>query len=223
VAVPEHARSAGRRIGLFGGSFDPVHLAHRMLGDAALAQLQLDELRWVIAGQPWQKAGRVMAPAERRAEMVELAIADEPRHRVERCELDRDGPSYTLDTVRELQAGADPANLADTWFLVIGQDQYANFCSWYGWRELVGRVTLAVAGRAGDEPEASPELAAELARTAHRVFDLQMPPSPISATALRAALGAGQSPATLVPQMLHPAVADCIERERLYHPVPAAP
>lgn len=218
--MPEHARPAGRRIGLFGGSFDPVHAAHRALGDAALDQLQLDELRWVIAGQPWQKAGRVLAPAECRAEMVGLATADEPRHRVERCELARTGPSYTLDTVRELQTAGDPV---DTWFLVIGQDQYANFCSWHGWRELVGRVTLAVAGRAGIEPAPPAELAAELMRAARPAVHLAMPPSPISATAIRAALARGQLAASLVPQTLHAAVAARIDHARLYHPDPAAP
>jgi nicotinate-nucleotide adenylyltransferase len=211
---------AARRIGLYGGSFDPVHVAHRALGDAALAQLQLDELRWVIAGQPWQKAGRVLAPAECRAEMVALATADEPRHRVETCELRRQGPSYTLDTVRELQAGGDPA---DRWFLVIGQDQCANFGSWHGWRELLGRVTLAVAGRAGDEAAPPAELADELARAGGHLVRLAMPPSPVSATAIRAALAAGVPAASLAPLQLHAAVAACIDRARLYHPDPAAP
>ncbi|HEX7435379.1 MAG TPA: adenylyltransferase/cytidyltransferase family protein, partial [Caldimonas sp.] len=88
-----------KRIGLFGGSFDPVHNAHVALAKVALAQLKLDELRWVPAGQPWQKA-RALSDAVHREAMLRLAIADEPRFTLSRIELERGGASYTLDTVR---------------------------------------------------------------------------------------------------------------------------
>src|SRR5205814_1654681 len=88
------------------------------------------------------------APIPDRQAMVMAAIAGEPRFTLENCELWRSGPSYTIDTVRELQA-AEPAD----WFLVIGQDQYANFHTWHEWRELLARVTLAVASRDGAAPQ----------------------------------------------------------------------
>ena len=97
-----------KRVGLFGGSFDPVHNAHVALATTALAQLGLDELRWIPAGQPWQKARRLAAAADREA-MVRLAIAGEPRFVLDRVELRRSGPTFTLDTVRELVA-AEPGN-----------------------------------------------------------------------------------------------------------------
>ena len=97
-----------RRIGLFGGSFDPVHTAHVALARLALSEMQLDEVRWVPAGQPWQKTRQLASPQHREA-MVRLAIEGEPRIVLDRCELTRRGPSFTLDTVRELQA-AEPGN-----------------------------------------------------------------------------------------------------------------
>lgn len=206
-----------RRIGLFGGSFDPVHRGHRVLADAALAQLELDELRWVVAAQPWQKARR-LASAEDRAAMVALAIADEPRHRLERCELERDGPSYSIDTVEQLQAEAAAAGVSAQWFLLIGQDQYANLTTWRRWSDLLDRVTLAVAARDGQAPRPGADLAAH----PHRIVQVAMPPVPLSSTALRAALQAGCDPLTRVPDQLCEAVAHYLARRRLYHLDPDA-
>jgi nicotinate-nucleotide adenylyltransferase len=197
-----------RRIGILGGSFDPVHNAHVALARSALEHLQLDELLWVPAGQAWQKTRR-LADANHRAAMVQLVIDSEPRFKLERCELDRDGPSYMLDTVSELQSRTPNAQ----WFLVLGQDQYANLHTWHGWRELLDRVTLAVAGRAGDEPTPSPELAA----VPHRMSMLPMPPMADSATEIRRRLqqrpgGSQDGVADMVPA----AVARYIDQHHLY-------
>ena len=196
-----------RRVGLFGGSFDPVHNAHVALARTALAQLALDAVWWIPAGRAWQKAG-AGADGEHRAAMVELAIAGEPRFRLERCELDRAGPSYTIDTVRELQRRAP----ATAWTLILGQDQYAGLATWHEWRELVSCVTLAVAGRAG----AAQQAGAALAAVPHRVVVLDMPPMAVSATALRERIIRGDDIAALVP----PAVARYIDRHHLYRGTP---
>ena len=190
------------RIGLFGGSFDPVHRAHLALARQALDDLRLDELRWVPAGNPWQKV-RAITPAADRMAMLERAIADEPRFVLERCELQRSGPSYTLDTVRELQATTQGA----MWFLLIGLDQYRNLHTWHGFEDLLQRVTLAVAQRPGSEAAATDPRV----RAAPQVA-LQMPPMDISATDIRARVAAGQAIDTLVP----PAVAQYIHQHRLY-------
>jgi nicotinate-nucleotide adenylyltransferase len=203
-----------RRIGLLGGSFDPVHQAHRTLADVALNELALDQLKWVVAGRPWQKHGREMASAEHRAAMVGLAIADDPRQVIERCEIDRTGPSYTLDTVNALRAAMPDVH---EWFLIIGADQYANFHTWHGWRELLDRVTLAVVARAGVEPVAD----AALADTPHRLRRLNMPACAVSATDIRRRLGQGVSASMLSPAVLSIPVARYIERQRLYHLDPA--
>jgi nicotinate-nucleotide adenylyltransferase len=190
------------RIGLFGGTFDPVHDAHLALARAALEQLRLDRLLWIPAGEPWQKA-QPQSAARHRAAMVELAIAGEPRFVLERGELERPGPSYTLDTVRELQA-REPGN---EWFLVIGQDQYARLATWHGWRELLGRVTLAVAARDGQAPAPS----AEVAAVPHRMLALDLPPMTHASSALREP-GEGAARAAMVPR----AVARYIDRHHLY-------
>ncbi len=193
--------SSPRRIGLFGGTFDPVHDAHVALARLALSELRLDELRWVPTGQPWQKT-REITPAAHREAMVRIATGDEPRFLLERCELERGGPSYTLDTVRELQATTPGAR----WFLVIGQDQYAGLHTWKDWQELLGRVTLAVANRPGVAPRPD----AQVLRFTHTAVPLPM--MEISSTEIRRRVSAGEGIADLVP----PGVARYIEEHRLY-------
>ncbi|MET0349595.1 MAG: nicotinate-nucleotide adenylyltransferase [Rhizobacter sp.] len=190
-----------KRIGIFGGSFDPVHLAHVALARTALEQLHLDAVRWIPAGRQWQKT-RALTAATHRAAMVELAIAGEPRFTIDRCEIDRSGASYTYDTVRELQAAQPGAQ----WTLIIGQDQYAGLHTWLGWEKLLERVTLAVANRPGASLEASPEVA----RVDHEAVALPM--MDISSTDIRARVAAGQSVDALVPV----AVARYIDQHHLY-------
>ena len=196
-----------RRVGLFGGSFDPVHNAHVALARAALAELQLDEVRWIPAGQAWQKA-RSLTDARHREAMLQLAIADEPRFVLDRIEVERPGPSYTLETVRAL-AAARPGTL---WFLIIGHDQYASLQTWNGWQQLLGLVTLAVANRPG-EPR---EVHEEVRRFDHRVVPLPM--LDISATAVRDRVAAGADISSLVPL----GVARYIDQHRLYRASPGS-
>ena len=193
-----------KRIGLYGGSFDPGHFGHLALARMAVAHLALDELRVLPAGDPWQKP-RELAPAEHRAAMVALAIQDEPRLMLDRSELDRSGPSYMIDTVRHLK-GAHPGPAE--WFLVIGQDQYAQLHTWREWRELAREVTLAVAGREGVSPTPSDELRAHR----HRVVDLPLPRIDISSSEIRRRIVQGEDISCMVP----PAVASYIDRHHLY-------
>ena len=204
-----------RRIGLFGGAFDPVHDAHVALAYAALNQLALDEVRWVPTGQPWYKNSPMVAAVHRVA-MVALAIADEPRFMLDARETERAGPTYTLDTVMEMQAedaarqAALPTSgrVAAEWFLVIGQDQLSKFHTWHGWQALALRVTLAVAGRAGDEPH----IGAALEGAPIRLATIALPPMEVSSTEIRASLAQGRDLAGLVPD----AVAGYIARHGLY-------
>lgn len=189
-----------KRVGLFGGSFDPVHNAHVALAALALAQLRLDEVRWIPVCKSSQKATK-LAPAVDREAMVRLAIAGEPRFVLDRTELRRGGVSYTLDTVREL-AAAEPDT---TWVLILGQDQYAGLHTWRDWRELVARVTLAIANRR-DAVATNPQIA----DVPHQL--VQLPMMDVSSTEIRRRVAAGESIASLVP----PPVASYIARHRLY-------
>ncbi len=189
------------RIGIFGGSFDPVHSAHLALAQSALGALQLDQVRWVPAGNPWQKT-RAMTPAEDRAALVQAAIAGEPRFVLDRLEVDRSGPSYTLDTVRELQASHPGVQ----WVLLIGQDQYSGLHTWKDWQALLGLVELAVANRPGETREPH----TDVRRFPHRMVPLPM--LDISSTDVRARVAAGLDISELVP----PGVARYIETHGLY-------
>jgi nicotinate-nucleotide adenylyltransferase len=187
-----------QRIGLFGGTFDPPHNAHVALARSALDALALDGLRWIPAGQPWQKT-RVVTPAVHREAMVRLAIQGQARFVLDRIELEREGPSYTLDTVRALQPLGELV-------LIIGADQYAGLHTWRGWQELLGLVTLAVANRPGPMPPVS----VEVLRHPHRVVPLPM--LDVSATEIRARVARGLPIDGLVP----PSVASYIDLNRLY-------
>lgn len=202
--------TAKRRIGVFGGSFDPVHQAHLALAGTAIDSLQLDELHWVPVGHAWHKARR-LADGVHRAEMIRLALADAgsgPRQQLDTIELERAGPSYTVQTLDALQArhpGCD-------WFLVIGQDQYASFHTWFEWQRLLTLCTLAVAARAGDAVAPGPQLAP----VPHRMQRLPLPAMQVSSTAVRSALVQGQPAEALVPGLLTPSVARYIARHALY-------
>ncbi len=198
------------RIALFGGTFDPPHRAHLALAHAALATLALAEVRWIPSGEPWQKKSRRVTPPEHRAAMVEAAIGGsegDARFVLERIELQRSGPSYTIDTVLQL-ASREPGH---EWVLLIGADQYAGMHTWRRWRELLARVTLAVANRPGVDVPPAPEVTA----LPHRVVPLPM--LELSATDIRARVTAGKDITQLVPAE----VAGYIARHGLYrHPAP---
>jgi nicotinate-nucleotide adenylyltransferase len=190
-----------RSIGLYGGTFDPVHVGHVALARTARDALGLDEVRWIPVGVPWQKGG-ARASAEQRAAMVELAVEGEPRFFVDRIEVDRSGPSYTLDTVRALQDGAPPAR----WMLLLGADQHAGLHTWQGWPELLRRVTLAIAARPGERPPVDPAVAA------YGHVDVPMAPTGVSSSEIRERVGGGLPIDGMVP----PQVARYIARLSLY-------
>lgn len=197
-----------RRVGLMGGSFDPVHSAHVALAELALHHLKLDEVRWIPVGQPWQKV-RQLAAAEHRLAMVQAAVAHEPRFVVDPIETQRSGPSYTLDTLRALQMrAAQPTE----WFLIIGQDQYANLPTWHGWQELLQDLTLAVACRGHHSPVAPMALQGR----PNRVVELPLPPLSVSSTDIRARLARGEDPLTLAPELVSHTVARYIATHQLY-------
>jgi nicotinate-nucleotide adenylyltransferase len=197
-----------RRIGIFGGSFDPPHLAHVALAQAAVDQLKLDELRVFPTGQAWHKS-RSLTAGEHRLAMARDAFGAVPRAVVDDRELRREGPTYTIDTLRELQAEHPGAELV----LVIGADQAEALHGWRDSGELMRLAHIAVAARARPDPDAPPFDAARLP-AGGRFLAVELPPMPVSATLVRARVSAGEGIDHLVP----PGVASYIAHHHLYTP-----
>lgn len=193
------------QVGLLGGSFDPVHRAHIALARAACQALSLAYVELLPAGRPWQR-DQLGASPDHRLAMLRLACGDDPQLRINPIELRRPGATYTIDTLEAL-----PPTARYTW--ILGADQLANFCTWHRWRDILGRVRLAVAQR----PGASPAPPAELARalTPDGLVRIPFPPLDISASAIRQELAQGREPES----QLDPLVLGYIRTHQLYqHP-----
>jgi nicotinate-nucleotide adenylyltransferase len=191
-------------VGLFGGAFDPPHQAHVALAAAAVRQLQLEQLYIVPTGHAWHKAHSLSA-AEHRLAMTKLAFQDVPRAIVDERELRRPGPTYTIDTLRELVGQLPNARL----YLLMGEDQAAAFTSWSDWAAIVALAELSVAHRG---PEDVDHIHALCSLPGARVRVLELPRMAENATDIRARLAAGQDITRLVPA----GVASYIEQHRLY-------
>jgi len=211
-------------IGLLGGSFDPIHIGHLQLARDATAQLQLDEVRFIPAGRPWQKGE--MTDAAQRAHLVELAIRDLPNAVLDMREIERDGATYTIDTLRELRAalGAAPALV-----LLMGADQFERIDTWRQWQRLLDHAHIAVAARNGVLPQLGTQLqawhdarrldaAALRSRPAGGICSFAMTPVDVSATQVRALLATPATPTrdAELSRLLPPAALDYIRRLRLY-------
>jgi len=210
-------------IGLLGGSFDPIHVGHVQFARDALQRLDLARVLFVPAGLAWQKGAA--ADGEHRARMVEIAIGGEPRFVLDRRELLRRGPSYTVDTLRELRQELGPDRPL---VLLIGADQLARLDTWREWERLTDLSHLGVTDRPGHDAGLTPALArfrdrhlagaAEAARRpAGMLVPVAMTPIDCSSTRIRALLGAASGPDdAALAGLLAPGVLEYIQRHRLY-------
>src|SRR5262245_26829537 len=169
------------RVGIFGGSFDPVHHAHLIHAEKCSEQAQLDRILFIPAARPPHKRIGPFASFEDRTAMIKAAIADQPLFSVDTCEQDRAGPSYTVETLRFLRA-RDPGN---EFFLIIGSDSVRDLGTWREPEEIAKLCTLLIVQRPGFEtvPTGMP-------------FQYQLVVSPlldISSSAIRQQIGQGQS------------------------------
>lgn len=214
--------TAATLVGVFGGTFDPVHYGHLRSGIELLERLQLDQLRFMPNAYPPHRAAPLCS-AQHRAAMVELAVAGEPRLICDARELRRNGHSYTIDSLIELRAelGARP-----TLCLVMGCDAVQGIERWHRWQELLDWAHIVVLARPGWTLPCSGEVAQWL--TGHRVEAAgalreqragcilieELRPLAISSTEIRALLAAGRSARYLLPQ----SVLDYIQEHGLYRP-----
>ena len=188
------------RVGLFGGTFDPPHVGHLVIAEWARERLRLDRVVFMPAGSPPDKRRRDLSSVAHRVAMSRRAVRGHPAFRVSTLEARRDGPSYTVDTLRSLRRSFPGAQL----YLILGEDRLAGFERWREPREIMKLATLAVAARPGARRRAG--------AVTRRVRWLGNPPLAISSSALRARSRAGRSLRYLLPE----AVERYVRRHRLY-------
>ena len=193
------------RIGIYGGAFDPPHLAHLAIAQAATAQYGLHQLIVLPTGHAWHK-NRPLSAAAHRITMAKLAFAELPQAIIDERETLRLGPTYTLDTLQELQTEHPDAQL----FLIMGEDQLANFPQWHRHEDILQIATLLVALRADSMPAKAQNDLENEGKITH--LTIHMPASPISATQARMLCSQNQS----LDHLVKPAVARYIADHRLY-------
>jgi nicotinate-nucleotide adenylyltransferase len=203
---PTPTPTTQRKLGFYGGAFDPPHLAHLALAKHAMAHLSLDALYVLPTGQAGHKAPS-KTPAFHRLAMLSLAFTDMPQVVIDDRETRRAGLSFTVDSLNELHA-EHPQSL---WFLIIGEDQAKSLESWREWQKIVQIAQVVVAARASDAP-ASASVGRWHNRAAQNAIDMAFPCMDISATRIREAFEQGRS----ISQWVHPNVNDYIQHHHLY-------
>ncbi len=185
-----------RGVGILGGTFDPVHWGHLAIAEAAREALGLARVVFVPASRPPHKLDRAVTRPEHRAAMLEAAVADNPAFAVSRIELDRSGPSYTVDTLAAF--AADPGqDGADLWF-ILSAEALAGFPTWREPERILDLACVAVVPRAG-RPTIDPSWAERFPGREHRFRWLDGPAIEVSASDIRARAAAGRSVRYLVP------------------------
>ena len=189
LSVPLLGRERAVRLGVFGGTFDPIHDAHLEVARAAAASLQLDKILLIPAGAPPHKAGVTHAPYDDRVRMAELACAGDPLFEVSRLE-EGARRSYSILTIEKIRAGLTPA---DKLFFIIGADAFAEITTWFRWEDVARVVEFIVAGRPGHRYKVPPGF---------RVHPMDALDLPASSSVVRAEIAAGERPAEVPPPVL---------------------
>ena len=208
-------------IAIFGGTFDPIHYGHLRTAFEMLQALRFDEVRFVPSGDPPHR-GKTFAAAELRLEMVRVAVQEQPGFAVDDCELMRDGPSYTIDTLSSLRAEHQDASLG----LIVGMDAFLGLTAWHRWREILDLAHIVVAHRPGWRAPDIGDLGDLISvHGTHRVDDLHenrhgyihihaVTQLEIASTEIRDLIAAGRDPRFLMPD----AVRDVIIKSGCYAP-----
>ena len=197
------------KIGVLGGTFDPIHKGHIIVAEGTRAQLNLTEVLFVPAGQPWLKEDRPILAAEHRLQMVRLAIANQPYCKLSTMEIDRAGPSYTVDTITELQSQLD---VGDELFFILGWDNLAQLPQWREPSRLIKMCHLVAVPRPGYLFPDLNSLEASIPGLSQRLMVLNKPNIDIDATEIRNQVAKGLSIRHLVPEP----VDEYIRQKNLY-------
>jgi nicotinate-nucleotide adenylyltransferase len=197
------------KVGIMGGTFDPIHIAHLVIAEEARTRLALDRVIFIPAGEPWMKQGHVSSSAGQRAEMVKLAISSNPDFSLSLSEIERPGPTFTVDTLEQLlgELGYDTQL-----FLLLGWDSVAEMTAWKAPYRVSKMATVVAFPRPGfSKPEAA-VLERAMPGIAERIIFLEAPYLEISSTGIRKKIADGGSVRYLVPD----AVWQYIIESRLY-------
>jgi nicotinate-nucleotide adenylyltransferase len=197
------------KLGILGGTFDPVHLGHLIIAQEAQARLGLDQILFVPTGQPWMKRGRAISLGEHRVAMARLAVAENPTFQVSSMEVDRPGPTYTVETLRAIRR-AEPGD--QELFFIIGADALEGLEGWKEPEAILEMCTLVVVSRPGHPEPDIPGVAAGLPGEGHRVRRLTGIQIGIGGSEIRERVAAGLPIRYWVP----PAVEEYIVRNGLY-------
>jgi nicotinate-nucleotide adenylyltransferase len=184
-------------IGVLGGTFDPIHVGHLLAAEEARDKLNLTETLFVPAGQPWLKLNNVISPAEHRVEMVRLAIADRPYFKLSTMEIERVGPTYTVDTIAELQS---QIGAGDELFFILGWDNLNQLPQWHQPQRLVKMCRLVAVPRVDSPTPGLDSLEAAIPGLSQRVILLDAPRIDINASEIRRRVAEGLSISQLVPE-----------------------
>jgi nicotinate-nucleotide adenylyltransferase len=196
--------SVRRRIGVMGGTFDPIHHGHLVAASEAQAWFGLDEVLFVPTAEPWQKADRQVSPAEHRYLMTVIATAANPRFRVSRVDIDRGGPTYTVDTLRDLRKIHPDAEL----YFITGADALAEIFTWHDADEVFELAHFVGCTRPGSEMDTETLSAIP----AEAVTMLEIPALAISSTNCRERQQRGEPIWYLVPD----GIVQYIQKHHLY-------
>ena len=203
---------ADRRVGLLGGTFDPIHYGHLAIADEVAEALRLDRVYFIPAARPPHKLDLQISSAVDRAAMVDAAIADNPRFRFCSIELEREGPSYTVDTLEALANEADSSGIAREFFFILSSEAAAALPTWHAPARILELARLAVVPRPDSPMPDGGLLTAQLNAAGDRVLTIDTLPLTHSASRIRRRVAAGMSIRYLVP----PAVETHIADHRLY-------
>ena len=184
----------GKRLGVMGGTFDPIHHGHLVTAEEARAQFSLDEVLFVPTGRPWMKAHDNVSPAEHRYLMTVIATASNPRFNVSRIEVDREGPTYAVDTLRQLQ---DEQGAGTELFFITGADAMLEILHWKEPEDLFELAHFIAATRPGYDLA---RFEAEQPSRHQNVSVMNIPALAISSTDIRERVREGRPIRYLVPQ-----------------------
>ena len=181
------------RVGILGGTFDPIHIGHLIAASSVYEALNLDSVVFIPAGDPWQKRDRDLSPGQLRLEMVKLATENDARFQVSDVEIARSGPTYAVDTVREWKR----LNPSDELFWIVGSDALSGIPSWHEWEAFVSEVTIVAVNRVGQNDSVPFDF-----------VSVDMPEVRISATELRDRFTNGLDTQYLVPKNVSQYISD---------------